>query len=173
MVLPPISDFPEAQIFEISTLPSHEYGAVLTLDRNDEDALIEHSRIMRERLIVPEVWKELLPEASLLISSAICGGDITERFREAAMERLCWLLVEPIRMRFPLPCLDGCGEPVPRIPEGHHFYSEALCCYYAHFPDSVVLWDTESTLQTKLQLAKAAGFLGFVSSDDNKNSAVK
>ena len=140
----------------LDALPEEGFGAILTTNRQDEDRL----RQICDRFAVQEVWKELLPHAPLLISSAICGGDIRTRFEEAASKRRCCLLPEPIRMRFPLPCLDGCGEAVTELPDGPHFYSDVLCCYYAHTPSSMTLWDTEETMQKKIQLAKDAGFYG-------------
>ena len=139
-------------------LPEDGFGAILTTDRNDEERL--RQVCSDNRFAVQEIWKELLPDAPLLISSAICGGNLRTRFEEAASKRRCCLLLEPIRMQFPLPCFDGCGEPVRDIPNGKHFYSDALCCYYAHTPTSVILWDTEETLNRKIQLAKDAGFFG-------------
>ena len=144
------------KICTLDDLPREGFGAVLTKDRKDEDRL----RQLCGCFAVQEVWKELLPDAPLLISSAICGGDIRARFEEAASTRRCCLLLEPIRMRFPLPCPDGCGEAISELPGGPHFYSDALCCYYAHTEDAMTLWDTEETLERKIQLAKDAGFFG-------------
>jgi len=160
MVLDTGKDFKNMAVCTLDDLPREGCWAILTKERTDEGRLKELSAEMGDRLSVQEIWKELLPEASLLISSAICGGDLRTRFQEAARERRCCLLLEPIRMRFPLPCLDGCGETIVEIPEGQHFYSDALCCYYAHTPTSMTLWDTEESLQQKVQLAKEAGFLG-------------
>lgn len=162
MIFSSDADFPQLQVSSLDTLPQEGHRAVLTTLRRNEGRLRELSAQMQERLVVPEVWKELLPDAPLLISSAICGGSIAERFSEAAAERSCWLLVEPIREVFPLPCRDGHGAPICQLPEGAQFYSDCLCCYYSHSPKAVVLWDTEETLSRKLQLAKDAGFCGFV-----------
>lgn len=144
------------KICTLDDLPEEGPGAVLSENRNDEARL----RQLDSRFAVREVWKELLPDASVLISSAICGGDIRTRFEEAAKERRCCLLLEPIRMKFPLPCLDGHGEPVSELPDGPHFYSDTLCCYYAHTETAMTLWDTEETIEKKIQLAKDAGFYG-------------
>lgn len=141
-------------------LPADGIRAVLTKDRQDEAALCALSAAMGERLCVQEVWKELLPQTTLLISSAICGGDIRTRFSQAAAERSCCLLLEPIRTRFSLPCPSGQGEPFSELPPKPHFYSEALCCYYAHKPPQLFLWDTEETLENKISLAGEAGFCG-------------
>ena len=171
MVLTPISDFPQAKPYPPDRLPDSGPCAVLTLDRNDELLLNRLAVEMQQDLIVQEVWKELLPEASLLISSAISGGDIRQRFHEAAAERPCWLLVEPVLTQFPLPCCNGVGTSVVQIPNGPCFYSESLLCYYTHSPGFMTLWDTEETLQQKMLCAKDAGFLGYVY--ENRNTAAK
>ena len=151
-----VLDFEYVKVCTLEALPAEGHGAVLTKDRQDEDRL----RQLDDRFAVQEVWKEILPNAPLLISSAICGGELRTRFEKASKERSCCLLLEPIRMRFPLPCPDGCGEAIGTIPTEHAFYSEALCCYYAHTPQAIFLWDTEETLEEKVRLAKAAGFYG-------------
>ena len=162
MLLQESYDFPVAQIYQPEDLPRDGFCAVLEKDRDLELRLKELSEIMGPRLIVQEVWQELLPDTSLLISSAICGGEITERFRTAAKSRACWLLLEPIKEVFSLPCLNALGTPAEAIPNGPQFYSEALCCYYTHSPGKMVLWDTEETLLKKIQLAREAGFQGIV-----------
>lgn len=156
-----ISDLPKIPVCAINALAPEGYAAVLTSNRNDEAQLIALSADMKERLVVQEAWKEILPKSSLLISSAISGGDLRQRFREAAAKRSCFLLIDPIKTTFPLPCPDGVGTPVSEIPPTPHFYSDALCCYYAHSKSSFTLWDTEETLLKKMQLAKDFGFLGF------------
>jgi len=169
MVLSDGSDFRAPGICSLEELPKEGYWAVLTTAREEEGRLLELHRSMGDRLIVPEVWKELLPDSPILISSAISGGDLRTRFRQAAEEHDCYLLPEPLGMRFPLPCRDGVGETV-EVPDTQGFYSETLCCYYAHEPGSVILWDTEETMMQKTLLAKELGFLGCV---ETKNSAVK
>lgn len=160
MVLPMFCKLPEVPVCSLDSLPQEGYAAVLTLERNDEAQLLELSAIMKDHLVVQEAWKEILPESPLLISSAICGGDIRERFREAATQRPCVLLLEPIKNQFPLPCLNGYGEAMAELPQGRHFYSDALCCYYTHTPTAMMLWDTDETMKNKIQLAANAGFLG-------------
>ena len=157
-----VSPLPVIPVRTLDALPREDDAAVLTLERGDEAKLLEYSSIMHEHLVVHEVWKEILPESSLLISSAICGGNIRDRFREAAKVRRCILLIEPVNHRFPLPCSDGCGEPLSRLLPLPCFYSDALCCYYAHTKTAFMLWDTEETLEKKIQLAKDAGFDGIV-----------
>lgn len=168
MVFPLISDFSHAPVWvPPADIPEGPF-AVLTQERSQEDRLTALAVNYGPRLLVPEVWSRLLPQAGVLISSAISGGTLRQRFQEAAdtYPRRCWLLVEPLAMDFSLPCPTGCGEPAS-IPSGcRQFYSQSLCCYYAHFfkneQGHMVLWDTQATLETKLALAKECGFLGYV-----------
>ena len=113
------------------------------------------------RLLVPEIWQEALPQAELLVSSAMSGGDLKQRFRQLPGHR-CWLRLEPMRMAFPLPCPDGQGTVITDLPESSGFYAEALGCRYIHAPGQVILFDTEETMEQKILLAKACGFQGFV-----------
>lgn len=162
MMLEEENYFTTVEVCTLDRLPLDGCWAVLTKNIEDEERLRQLCAAMGNRLIVQETWKELLPDAALLISSAICGGNLETRFQEAAADRRCYLLLEPVKMRFPLPCLDGCGECCIEIMEGTHFYSDALCCYYTHTPEAMFLWDTEETLERKKQLAKDSGFLGIV-----------
>lgn len=113
------------------------------------------------RLLVPEIWQAALPQSELLVSSAMSGGDMKQRFRQLAHRR-CWLRLEPMCMAFPLPCPDGQGTAMVGLPESSGFYSEALGCRYIHSPGQVILFDTEETLEQKILLANDCGFLGFV-----------
>lgn len=155
-----ITNFPKLEFCALDELPKDGIRAVSTTDRKDEKKLLALQDIMGKHLVVPEVWKEVLPKTSLLISSAISGGTLQERFFAAARERDCYLLIEPMKAAFSLPFPDGKELPCIYMPE-HRFFSNDLCCYYAHFPESVVLWDTEESLRRKLQLAKDMGFLGY------------
>ena len=154
------ANFPKLEFCTLEELPKDGIWAVATTERSAEDRLLALQQHMEKRLVVPEVWKEVLPKASLLISSAISGGSLKERFYMAAQERACYLLIEPMKAAFPLPFPDGRELPCTHMPE-HSFFSNDLCCYYAHFPGCVVLWDTEDSLEKKLQLAKDIGFYGF------------
>ena len=115
-----------------------------------------------KQLLVPERWQQDFPEAGVLVSSAMSGGDLQQRFRELALGRRCWLLVEPMAMAFPLPCPDGQGTPVTELPTGDGFYSEALGCRYVHRPGQAILFDTPETLERKIQLAQKTGFQGVI-----------
>lgn len=154
------SNFPKLEFCAIDELPKDGVWVVSTTDRKEEDKLLALQEHMESRLVVPEVWKEVLPKASLLISSAISGGSLKERFLSAAEQRSCYLLIEPMKAAFPLPFPHGKALPCTYVPE-YSFFSKDLCCYYAHFPGSVVMWDTEESLHQKMQLAKDMGFLGY------------
>ncbi len=168
MNLQPIPDFPALQTADAAHFPAHpEYPtAVLTCDYSDFPMLRQLADRHGSMLVVREVWRELLPQAGLLISSAISGGTIEQRFAEAvhAAPNRCWLLQEPIRMEFSLPCPSGIGNEITIIDYGQVFQSHALGCCYTHFIRDqrgfVRLWDTEDTLRKKAELAHAAGFCG-------------
>ena len=169
MVIPEIPDFPQAPVLRPEQLPArlrHPTAVVLT-DKDAYPLLLHLAEEAGPHLLVPECWQKLLPQAGTLISSAISGGSFRQRLKEAcsAAPQRCWLLVEPISMRFLLPCPTGIGQEV-QPPHGTGVYSDALCCYYTHQSKeptgSVTLYDTEETIRTKLQLAKEAGFLGYV-----------
>ena len=163
MEFPEIADFPRA-----GSTPGDSPFAVLTEDRADEVRLLELAERYGPRLLVPEVWSQVLPRCGVLISSALCGGTFVQRVEEAAQAypRRCWLLVEPMAEEFPLPCPSSIGNKLATVNYDNQFYSDLLCCQYTHFIRNqqgfLVLWDTEQTLRRKLELAKAAGFLGYV-----------
>ena len=119
--------------------------------------------VLDSRLLLPESWAHLFPQAGLLISSAMSGGDLRQRFREAAEHRQCWLQLQPMAVVFTLPCPDGQGSPVSELPKSVGFYSEALGCRYVHTPQQVILFDTEETLEQKIRLAQECGFTGIIS----------
>jgi len=168
MVFPATSLFPQIPICSIDNPPGHGPFAVLTKSRSDEPVLIELAQQFGSNLVVPEIWRNILPQAGVLISSAISGGTMNERVQEAAAAnpRRCWLMLEPMATEFPLPCPDGIGKEITITDYGNSFYSEALCCMYTHFATEqragFIVWDTEQTLLRKMELAKNAGFLGFV-----------
>lgn len=140
-----------------------DYLAADWQDRTAEVPLTALENEFGEKLLVPERWREVLPTAGILISSSISGGDLRQRFRQAAEAApgRCWLLTEQLSMAFPLPCPDGQGVPVEK-PDAEGFYSEALGCRYVHEPGQVILFDTEETLKRKCQWAMEAGFLGWI-----------
>ena len=98
-----------------------------------------------------------------LVMDYVSGGDLRQRFREAAEHWQCWLQLQPMAVVFPLPCPDGQGSPVSELPKSAGFYSEALGCRYVHTPQQVILFDTEETLEQKIRLAQEFGFTGIIS----------
>jgi len=163
MVLSHDEGFQKIKVCAIDDLPQDGICAVTETQRQHEAQLSKLHAQMKDRLVMPEVWKDLFPDAPILISSAISGGDLPERFQEAVKERICYLFLDPMRVSFPFPYPDGIGTAVEQVP-GEGFYSSSLCCYYAHFAGNdphVILWDTDSTMEEKKRLAKEAGFFGF------------
>ncbi len=163
----PIADFLQLPVYTPDTAPTSAPTpiALLTRDRQSEAVLEQLALTLGSRLVLPEVWRDLFPQTGVLISSAISGGSLQARFREAAEQSpgRCWLLLEPMQTVFPLPCPTGQGSPAP-MEHGNVFYSDTLCCQYTHFLRNgtgyMLLWDTEETLQQKCMLAKDCGFLG-------------
>lgn len=122
------------------------------------------------RLYVPEHFA--VPEASVLVCTALSGGTLRERLSDAAArygtQRVA-LDCQRLAMDFVLPCRSGEGTPL--TPEelsalrekcgAAVFFSEELCANYfsytaqgrAHF----VLFDTAETLRCKLRLGRERG----------------
>lgn len=165
MVLASAPGFLHIPILTPETM-THTTAAILTTDMEQEDTLALMELHLGPKLVLPEFWANRFPRCGVLISSAICGGELRTRLRNAteAYPHRCWLLAEPQPVEFPLPCPDGCGRPAAQ-PTGPSFYSQALCCQYTHFfrnhQGYFTLWDTEQTLAQKIALAKELGFLGY------------
>lgn len=146
------------------------------------------SRILsrnRMRLFVPEVYGERVPQAHVLICTAISGGVLRQRLEEAARaygrNRLA-LDLQRLRMTFPLPCPEGEGAPLTgeeleellREREPATFYSGDLCAKYftctREGESRFVLFDDADTLRRKIQMGRdmglAAGFLMYPEAAD-------
>lgn len=121
------------------------------------------------QLYVPERFA--VPEATVLICTAVSGGTLRECFAEAAARygnRIA-LDVERLAMDFTLPCRSGEGTPLTRaaldeLREGcgaSVFFSAELCAnYFSYHADGrlhFVLFDTAETLRRKLALARERG----------------
>ena len=79
MVFPLISDFSHAPVWvPPADIPEGPF-AVLTQERSQEDRLTALAVNYGPRLLVPEVWSRLLPQAGVLISSAISFSGRTDR----------------------------------------------------------------------------------------------
>ena len=139
--------------------------------RTEEDRYLQLKQLadrLGPKLLVPVCWRQLLPEAGLLISAQLSGGTLQERLTEAAQAApgRCWLYLESMSHFLPLPCPDGQPEPISVEPErfAKTFFSEDFCCRYAHSltPPGLFLFDTPETMQRKLQLAQYAGLIGAI-----------
>lgn len=122
------------------------------------------------RLYVPEDFA--VPEASILICTAISGGTLRERLSDAAARygavRVA-LDCQRLAMDFTLPCHSGEGTPLTpaeltalREEVGASvFFSEELCANYFSFHRNgkmhFVLFDTAETLRRKLLLGRERG----------------
>ena len=157
---------------------AHRFGGVLAdfegTVADDRSAFLSRLGAMLvqsgRRLYVPERFA--VPEASVLICTAISGGTLRERLSDAAArygaQRVA-LDCQRLAMDFSLPCRSGEGRPL--TPEelsslrercgASVFFSEELCANYfsyrsdaqAHF----VLFDTAETLRRKRQLGCERG----------------
>jgi len=138
-----------------------------------------------KRLYVPEAYGRQVPQAAVLVCTAISGGNLRQRLEEAAQsfgrQRLA-LDLQRLRMRFPLPCPSGEGTPLEaqeltdllerRQPAV--FYSGDLCARYfsttGNGESSFVLFDDAGTLRRKIQLGQelgaAAAFLMYPEVED-------
>lgn len=129
------------------------------------------------QLFVPEHYGGDVPQAAVVISTALSGGCLRERLEEARCRfgpRLA-LDLQRLRMSFPLPCPtgEGCpltGEELHGLLQGQRsevFFSRDLCAKYFTCPweDNArfVLFDDGETLGEKLRLGRelgiTAGFL--------------
>ena len=168
MVFQWIPDFPRIPVHFLSNPPPPGFGpfAILTQERDDEATLLSLAQLHGSNLVLPEVWSRLFPQTGVLISSAISGGVLKQRFQEAVQKypNRCWLLPDPISMEFPLPCPDGSGYEIAVQNYINQFFSEDLGCMYTHqIRDNrgfMILWDTVETMLQKQEWAKQAGFLG-------------
>ncbi|MBE6995574.1 MAG: hypothetical protein E7429_02415 [Ruminococcaceae bacterium] len=133
------------------------------------------ARILRSeqrRLYLPESYGVSIPDAAILLDTALSGGSLTEHLQEAAARwgthRLA-LDVSRVRMQFPLPCPSGVGtslseevfqalmaQEAPAV-----FFSPELCARYFTYVSSgatrFVLFDDADTLKEKLRLGQQFG----------------
>ncbi len=121
-------------------------------------------------LYVPECYGCEVPQAMVLICTAISGGSLRARLQEARRtfgDRVA-LDLQRLRMEFPLPCPCGEGRNMQReelekllADEPTVFFSDDLCAkYFVRFMDrgaSMVLFDDADTLRRKLRLAQEMG----------------
>lgn len=136
------------------------------------------------QLFVPETYGQQVPQALVLICTAISGGTLAQRLEEAQQQfgpRLA-LDLQRLRMRFPLPCPTGEGAPLTEaelreLIEQHCptvFYSADLCAKYftvsKQGENHFILFDDADTLLKKVQLGEKfsidTGFFMFPEIED-------
>ena len=129
------------------------------------------------RLFLPEHLAPHAPGCRVLIPSALSGGSLELRLREAAAQygadRVV-LAVERTAEDFTLPAPDGCGQPLgPDEPEAlmrtHHtrsHFSTPLCARYFTYQNGnslhLVLYDNKETLLKKIACARSCGISRFL-----------
>lgn len=128
----------------------------------------------RRTLYVPECCAKAAPEATPLLCTALSGGNLRERLREAAevrggANRLA-LDIQRLRMDFRLPAETGEGVPLTgaeleelmRRESPAVFFSPDLCArYFTYSRNSethFVLFDDAETLNRKLKAGREMGF---------------
>ena len=137
------------------------------------------------RLFVPECYGTRVPQAVVLICTALSGGDLRGQLGECRRQfgagRMA-LDLQRLQMSFPLPCPTGEGEPLDREKLAEMlekkrqsvFYSHDLCAKYFTFTENeesrFVLFDDADTLRRKLRMGQelgiSAGFLMYPEVED-------
>ena len=124
------------------------------------------------RLYVPESYGRQVPQASVLICTALSGGNLRQRLEECAQtygrQRLA-LDLQRLRMSFPLPCPSGEGRPLEHREvadllarkQPSVFYSGDLCARYFTTTENeesrFILFDDAETLRRKVRLGQELG----------------
>lgn len=177
----PVVDDPEALCAAVLRECSRRgySGAVLDFQtpvRSDLERFAGHLARMlsanRRSLYVPESCASAAPGAFAMISTALSGGNLQERLRDALgqFSGRAALLVERVRMDFTLPARTGEGTPLtaqelealmeresPSV-----FFSQDLCARYFTYSRSgqghFVLFDDGETIAHKLRTGTTLGF---------------
>lgn len=123
-------------------------------------------------LFLPEEYA--VPGAKVLLSSALSGGSLAQRLKEAVQrfgrDRVV-LAVEKIAEDFPLPAPTGRGRPLSReqlcLHTDHTFFSSALCAQYATCRDEsgqihFILYDDAHSISQKIHCARSVGITRFL-----------
>lgn len=119
--------------------------------------------------ILDEAWAAQRAAQGVWISSRLSGGTLRERLSQALeqyQDRL-WLRVEPVCMRFPMPCPTAEGRTLTQQQSAAirsacpAFYCPEFCCMYCVQFDGAQafmhLFDTTQTIAEKLALANELG----------------
>lgn len=122
------------------------------------------------RLFVPEHWGIYSRQATVLICSAISGGNLRQRLADSVSQfspRPVALDCQRLMMDFLLPSPNGEGIPLTipqldRLRQGHvAYFSTDLCARYFTYRTSActhfVLFDDADTLRRKVALARELG----------------
>ena len=172
---PPLPD-PEAlaAALERECLRRGFLGAVLDFEAAPREDLRSLARSLGERfprrrwpLYLPEPYAA--PGGTVLLNSAVSGGDLGQYLREGKQRwRQAALDLQRLRMNFPLPCPSGQGTPLSAEAldallraEPAVFFSQALCARYFTYRKGgetrFVLFDDAETLRRKLRVARESG----------------
>lgn len=123
-------------------------------------------------LYVPESYGMAVPNAKVMISSAISGGTLNQRLTEAITrygEGRVVLEVQRLTMDFSLPSPNGLGrdltaEELNTIMHengAESFFSNDLCAHYFTYRSDnehhFVIYDTAASIKRKLDTAASAG----------------
>lgn len=125
-----------------------------------------------KRLFVPEGYGQRIPQASVLICTALSGGNLRQRLEEVIRRfgrgRIA-LDLQRLQMSFPLPCPSGEGQPLSGVEldmlmekkQQSVFYSNDLCAKYFTDTDEngsrFVLFDDADTMRRKIKLGQELG----------------
>lgn len=148
-------------------------GVVLDFEQPptpDRRAFVRHLEEIRDSLTLylPRAYAADAPTATVLISSAISGGDFRTYLQESSRGKRPFALdIEVLRMDFPLPCPSGAGRPMSaeelnkRMPPVT-FFSRELCARYFTYNEKgethFILFDNAETLMRKARIAEELGF---------------
>ena len=164
-------------------------GVILDLERPDHPlapALPRLEPLLGRRgvtLFLPEEYA--VPGAKVLLSSALSGGSLAQRLKDAVQrfgrDRVV-LAVEKIAEDFTLPSPTGRGRLLTQqqlCPHtDHSFFSPALCAQYATCRDEsgaihFILYDDAHSITQKLHHARCAGITRFLLPWDEISSCPK
>lgn len=134
--------------------------------------LCRELRNSNRRLFVPERAGEAVEDATVLLCTAISGGTLEHRLRDAvsrfSAQRIA-LDAQRVQMDFLLPSPSGEGRPIDKktlsaILREHSsktFFSEALCARYFTYTQNgrthFLLFDDAQTMHKKLSAAEKLG----------------
>lgn len=126
----------------------------------------------QQTLYVPEEYGSAAPNGVMLLCTALSGGTLQERLREAVQQRDARhtaLDLQRLRMDFLLPEKTGMGTPLSgddlrqliRTHSPAIFFSQDLCARYFTYSKQgkthFVLFDDAGTLRQKMQAGAALG----------------